>query len=103
MKNDSAEIDFLELMKENDCEKIEEEVTAKPDSAEQKKYTTNTHSACFVEVKVDEELGHVRVTRVVSAIAGGKIVNPKTARSQILGAKRLGNRNGTRRRIGFRP
>lgn len=85
LKNGSAEIDFLELMKENDCEKIEQEATAKPDSAEQKKYTTNTHSACFVEVKVDEELGHVRVTRVVSAIAGGKIVNPKTARSQILG------------------
>jgi xanthine dehydrogenase YagR molybdenum-binding subunit len=45
----------------------------------------NTHSAVFVEVKVDDQLGVVRVTRVVSAIAAGRILNLKTARSQILG------------------
>ena len=39
----------------------------------------------FVEVKVDEDLGVVRVTRVVNAVAGGRILNPKTARSQVLG------------------
>jgi xanthine dehydrogenase YagR molybdenum-binding subunit len=39
----------------------------------------------FVEVKVDEDFGTVQVTRVVSAIAAGRILNPKTARSQILG------------------
>jgi xanthine dehydrogenase YagR molybdenum-binding subunit len=43
------------------------------------------HSAVFVEVKVDEELGVIRVTRVVSAVAAGRILNPKTAGSQILG------------------
>ena len=86
LKNNAAEIDFLELMKENDAQKIEEEIASKPNFGEQKKYTTNTHSACFVEVKIDEELGNIRVTRIVSAIAGGKIINPKTARSQILGA-----------------
>jgi xanthine dehydrogenase YagR molybdenum-binding subunit len=36
-------------------------------------------------VKVDEELGVIDVTRVVSAIAGGRILNPKTARSQVIG------------------
>jgi xanthine dehydrogenase YagR molybdenum-binding subunit len=36
-------------------------------------------------VKVDAELGTIEVARVVSAIAGGRIINPKTARSQILG------------------
>ena len=45
----------------------------------------NTHSAVFVEVKVDEQLDVVRVTRVVSAVAGGRILNPKTAGSQIIG------------------
>ena len=44
----------------------------------------------FVEVKVDEELGVVRVTRVVSAVAAGRIINPKTARSQILGGVVMG-------------
>jgi xanthine dehydrogenase YagR molybdenum-binding subunit len=50
----------------------------------------NTHSAIFAEVKVDEELGVVRVTRVVIAVAAGRIINPKTARSQILGGVVMG-------------
>jgi xanthine dehydrogenase YagR molybdenum-binding subunit len=37
-------------------------------------------------VKVDQDLGSIRVTRVVSAIAAGRILNPKTARSQVMGA-----------------
>ena len=45
-----------------------------------------THSAVFCEVRVDEVLGTVRVTRVVSAIGAGRIINAKTARSQITGA-----------------
>lgn len=48
-------------------------------------FSRNTHSAVFVEVKVDEDLGMVEVSRVVSAVAAGKILNPKTARSQIIG------------------
>ena len=34
---------------------------------------------------MDEQLGVIRVTRVVSAVAAGRILNTKTARSQILG------------------
>jgi xanthine dehydrogenase YagR molybdenum-binding subunit len=64
------------------------------DRIEQEKSTTfedddshahNTHSAVFAEVKVDEQLGIIRVTRVVSAVAAGRILNTKTARSQIMG------------------
>lgn len=51
----------------------------------QKNYVRATHSAVFCEVKVDEELGTVRVTRVVSAIAAGRILSAKTAHSQITG------------------
>ncbi len=39
----------------------------------------------FVEVRVDEALGTIRVARVVSAIAAGRVVNPKTAGNQIVG------------------
>ena len=46
----------------------------------------NAHSAVFAEVKVDEQLGVIRVTRVVSAVAAGRILNTKTASSQILGS-----------------
>ncbi len=49
------------------------------------KHARNTHSAVFAEVRVDDQLGVIRVTRVVTAIAAGRILNPKTARSQILG------------------
>ncbi|MBV9203672.1 MAG: xanthine dehydrogenase family protein molybdopterin-binding subunit [Alphaproteobacteria bacterium] len=64
------------------------------DRIEQEKSTTfeddgshahNTHSAIFTEVKVDEQLGVVRVTRIVSAVAAGRILNTKTATSQIIG------------------
>src|SRR5215467_4069903 len=53
----------------------------KDDSA----YARNVHSAVFAEVKVDEQLGVIRVTRVVSAVAAGRILNPMTARNQIAG------------------
>jgi len=49
------------------------------------KYAANTHSAIFTEVKVDEQLGIIRVTRVVSAVAAGRILNTKTAANQIAG------------------
>ncbi|MYW45531.1 xanthine dehydrogenase family protein molybdopterin-binding subunit [Streptomyces sp. SID161] len=43
------------------------------------------YGAKFVEVRVDADLGLVRVARVVSVIDGGRILNAKTARSQIIG------------------
>ena len=49
-------------------------------------YARNTHSAIFAEVMIDEELGVIRVTRVVNAVAAGRILNTKTARSQIMGS-----------------
>jgi xanthine dehydrogenase YagR molybdenum-binding subunit len=43
-------------------------------------YACNAHSTIFAEVKVDEQPGVIRVTRVVSAVAAGRILNTKTAR-----------------------
>ncbi len=63
---------------------LEVQITAEPGSKRQG-FACATHSAVFVEVRVDEALGTVRVSRVVSAIAAGRVINPKTARSQILG------------------
>lgn len=58
---------------------------AKP-SAERQKYALSSHGAQFVEVKVDPMLGLVRVTRVVEAAAVGRVLNPKAAHSQEMGA-----------------
>jgi CO/xanthine dehydrogenase Mo-binding subunit len=41
--------------------------------------------ARFVEVRVDPDLGRLRIARVVSAIDAGRVLNQKTARSQIIG------------------
>jgi xanthine dehydrogenase YagR molybdenum-binding subunit len=42
-------------------------------------------SAVFAEVSVDPDLGLVRLNRVVGAYDAGRIINPKTARSQAIG------------------
>ncbi|MCE3607880.1 xanthine dehydrogenase family protein molybdopterin-binding subunit [Massilia sp. P8910] len=65
--------------------RLEEKYMMLPNVLKQKNYLRATHSAVFVEVRVDEAFGTVRVTRVVSAIAAGRIVNAKAARSQIIG------------------
>ena len=63
---------------------LEAEVSAKP-GEKRNEYSISTHSAIFVEVRVDESLGTVKVSRVVSAVAAGRVVNPKTAGNQIAG------------------
>ena len=67
-------------------EAIKSKVTSMPDPAVEKRFAHNTHSAVFAEVRLDEELGMLRVTRVVNAVGAGRILNPKTAGSQIMGA-----------------
>jgi len=52
---------------------------------EQERYSFHSFGAQFVEVRVDETLGRVRVARALGVFDCGKIVNPKTARSQFLG------------------
>lgn len=84
---------ITEVMRAADLPSIEVEETATAGLSgmiSQMRKSRHTHSAVFVEVKVDEELGVVRVTRVVSAVAAGRIINPKTARSQILGGVVMG-------------
>lgn len=61
-----------------------------PVALERSKYTFGAHSAVFVEVKVDEKLGTVGVSRVVNAVAAGRMINPKTAGCQVMGAVVMG-------------
>jgi xanthine dehydrogenase YagR molybdenum-binding subunit len=81
---ESREISVADAMRAGKVDRIEREASVEPN--EDSKYSHFTHSAVFVEVKVDEELGVIRVTRVVNAVAAGRILNPKIAGSQILGA-----------------
>jgi xanthine dehydrogenase YagR molybdenum-binding subunit len=66
----------------------EREVTeqARSDEFEGRKgFSCHSHGAAFAEVEVDEELGRARVTKLVGAYACGKILNPRTAHSQLMG------------------
>ena len=83
-KRDGARVvSIADAMRHGGVERIEREETTNP--AEDNARAHNAHSAVFAEVKVDEQLGVIRVTRVVSAVAAGRILNTKTAKSQILG------------------
>lgn len=75
---------LIEILRQSQFHRLEAEAGAKP-SSKQKQYSRYAHSAVFAEVQVDAELGTTVVTRVVSAVAAGRILNPKTARSQVLG------------------
>src|SRR3954451_10939937 len=46
--------------------------------------------AQFVEVRVDVDSGEVRVPRLLGVFAVGRIINPKTARSQFIGGMTMG-------------
>jgi xanthine dehydrogenase YagR molybdenum-binding subunit len=78
------EISLADAMRAGKVDRIEKEARVEPN--EDSKFSHFAHSAVFVEVRVDEELGVIRVTRVVTAVAAGRILNPKIAGSQILGA-----------------
>jgi xanthine dehydrogenase YagR molybdenum-binding subunit len=88
--NDQMGVSIADIMAAGDLSFIEEETEVAPDQAQAKKFVSYTHSANFVEVRIDEELGVIRVTKVVVAVAAGRILNPKTARSQILGGVVMG-------------
>jgi xanthine dehydrogenase YagR molybdenum-binding subunit len=77
-------VSIADAMRAGKVERIEQEATAEPSKDD--KHSSFTHSAVFAEVRVDEELGVIRVTRIVDAVAAGRIINPKTAASQISGA-----------------
>ncbi|MFC4172114.1 xanthine dehydrogenase family protein molybdopterin-binding subunit [Microvirga sp. GCM10011540] len=85
MNDPSAGVTFAEAMQAGGADKVEAEENASPGLLASMRYSGYSHSAIFAEVKVDEELGIIRVTRIVNAVAAGTILNPKTARSQILG------------------
>jgi xanthine dehydrogenase YagR molybdenum-binding subunit len=82
--DESRQVSVTDAMRAGKADRIEKEADAGPDP--DGKLSHYAHSAVFAEVKVDEQLGVVRVTRVVSAVAAGRILNPKIAGSQIIGA-----------------
>jgi len=82
-KETGRAVSIADVMRHGAVDRIERESTA---TFKESKHARNTHSAIFAEVKVDEEIGVIRVTRVVNAVAAGRILNTKTAHSQVMGS-----------------
>jgi xanthine dehydrogenase YagR molybdenum-binding subunit len=89
MRTDAAKsVSLAEAIAAGGSDKVEAEESAGPGILGMmlpKSHASYTHAAVFAEVRIDEDLGVLRVTRIVNAVAAGRILNPKTARSQIIG------------------
>ncbi len=68
---------------------LEAESGTKPDG-EYDKHSRHAWGAQFAEVRVDEDLGTIRVSRLVGAFDAGRILNAKTAHSQMIGGMVFG-------------
>jgi xanthine dehydrogenase YagR molybdenum-binding subunit len=82
-RDEGRAVSIADVLRHGGVDRLEQEKTTNPDQDATR--ASNSHAAVFAEVKVDEQLGVIRVTRIVSAVAAGRILNTKTAGSQILG------------------
>jgi len=75
---------FGQLLSRNTQTYIEARADAKP-GAEKEEYAMYAFGAQFAEVRVDPDLGMIKVSRMVGCFGAGQILNAKTARSQFIG------------------
>ena len=75
---------YAEALRSCGVAKIVGEASVGP-GEELKKYSFHSFGAQFAQVRVDPDLGTVRVERMVSVFDIGRVINPKTARSQVMG------------------
>ena len=85
--NDSAQL--ANLFARSGGEQIQVEFTSEPNKEEREKLSFFSYGALFVEVQVDL-LGQVRVKRAVGVYDTGRMINPRLARSQIMGGMLFG-------------
>jgi xanthine dehydrogenase YagR molybdenum-binding subunit len=76
---------YVDILTRAGLSQVEASGKGGPDPAAQSTYAMHAHGAVFAEVKVDPDLGQIRVTRMVGAFAAGRIINPRMVQSQIFG------------------
>jgi xanthine dehydrogenase YagR molybdenum-binding subunit len=82
--NPRAGESYAALLARNGGRAVEATSNSRP-GAETQQYAMHSFGAVFTEVRIDPDLGTISVPRIVTAHGVGRIVNPKTARSQIVG------------------
>jgi xanthine dehydrogenase YagR molybdenum-binding subunit len=78
-------IGYADLMSLGRRESIDAQGSTEPIFGQNDQYAFQSFGAHFVEVRVREKIGRVRVSRIVSVFDCGRILSAKTARSQFLG------------------
>ena len=76
---------YVDILSRAGLAQVEASGKGAADPAAQSNYAMHAHGAVFAEVKVDPDLGQIRVTRMVGAFAAGRVINPRMVRSQIFG------------------
>lgn len=84
VRGPDGEISVPDLMQRARMDHVNAEVTAQP-GEEKQRYSMHAFGAQFAEVRVDPDLGQIRVQRFVGAFDCGRVMNAKTARSQLIG------------------
>jgi xanthine dehydrogenase YagR molybdenum-binding subunit len=85
LKSDSSRGEaYADILRRNQMDSIEATVDSNPGD-ESKKFSMHAFCAHFLELRVDADLGSIRVSRIVSACGAGRIMNEKTAHSQLSG------------------
>jgi xanthine dehydrogenase YagR molybdenum-binding subunit len=85
----NGRISVTELLGRNGLDSVQAVAEAKPGD-EKQHYSLHSFGAQFCEVRVDPDLGTIRVARWVGAFDCGRVMNPKTARSQLIGGITFG-------------
>ncbi|MBR0752441.1 xanthine dehydrogenase family protein molybdopterin-binding subunit [Bradyrhizobium jicamae] len=83
--DESRSESYADILTRAGLAEIDARATGAADPAAQAEYAMHAHGAVFAEVKVDPDLGQVRVTRMVGAFAAGRIINPRMVQSQLYG------------------
>jgi len=83
--DDSRSESYVDILARAGLAEVEARGNAAVDPAAQANYAMQAHGAVFAEVKVDPDLGQIRVSRMVGAFAAGRVINPRLVKSQYLG------------------
>jgi xanthine dehydrogenase YagR molybdenum-binding subunit len=83
-KTTNSPVSYVDVLKQQKLPYVEANVDSES-GPEQKNYSSKSFCATFIEVHVHPATGEVRMKRVVSALDVGKVVNQKTAHSQVHG------------------
>lgn len=61
-----------------------------PDNPDLEKFAVHSFGAHFVEARIHRDTGEIRVPRMLGVFSAGRVINPRTARSQLVGGMTMG-------------